>query len=188
MSPFEVTPLDFQRKAGTSEDDMIAQAEEHFWSAGGTSYLLFGSPKNNTSRGIELSIDSDSGIMFAVMNQCERLINRYLKLQSSTSKFKITFLPVTIYNWQKVLKEYTTLATYGVPVKAAICAIAGLQPMDIPGMNFVETELLNVLDLRPMASSHTQTSSPGRPSNELNGDPLSDSGEQTADDDENVNR
>jgi len=188
MSPFKVDTLDFQRKNGTSNDDMISQAEEHFWSAGGTSYLLFGSPKNNTSRGIELSIDSDSGIMFAVMNQCERLINRYLKLQSSASKFKITFLPVTIYNWQKVIKEYTSLATYGVPVKAAICAIAGLQPMDIPGMNFVETELLNVLDLKPMASSHTQSASPGRPSNESNGEPLSDSGEQTADDDENANR
>lgn len=188
VAPFDIKDWDFQKANSKTDDDLIVQAEEHFWSASGTTYLLFGSPKNNTSRGIELSIGADQNVMFAVMNQCERLINRYLKYQGSAGKFKITFLPVTEFNWKEVLKEYTTLATYGVPVKAAMCAIAGLQPADIPGMDFIEKEILKMVDLTPLASSHTQSASPGRPSNEDKGEPLSDAGEQTADDDENVDR
>ena len=188
-SPFEITPIDFVKNNVSNDNDLIATSEEHFWSSTGTSYLLFGSPKNSTSRGIEMSIQADECSMFAAMNQCERLINRYLKCQSGTSKFKINFLPVTRFNWDKMLAKYVELTTYGIPVKSAVCAIMGMQPADIPGMDMIEKEYLGVLDLTPMASTHTQSStSAGRPTNESQGEPLSDAGEQTKDDDENANR
>lgn len=182
LSPFDIKDWDFQKSGGIADIDIVSRAEEQFWSATGTSSLLFGSTKNNSSLGMKLSIAADESVMIAVMNQCERLINRYLKNVSSTSKFRINLLPVTIYNQEDMVKKYKDAASYGIPVKSVYGALMGLSPADMLGMDYVEREILQVENLVPMVSSHTISSDSddgGRPTAEESGEEISDAGEAT---------
>lgn len=188
MMPMKMSSIKFEQSGGVNDVDTVVRAEEQFWREGGTSPLLFGSSDNDTAGALKLSVTADEQLVFGLMNQCERLVNRILKQMSGTQKFKLTFLPATVFNKQDEITKYKEAATLGIPVKAAYAALLGLSPLDVLGANYVELELLNMGDLTPLQSSFTQTSDsgPGRPQS-ADGD-LTESGEQTRATDANANR
>lgn len=175
-SPMEVTDFNFEKSGSLSELDTVIQAEEQFWNSTGTSALLFGNSKNKTAGALGLSINADEEVMFAFMEQCQRLVNRRLKKLSGKIKFKINFLPITIYNQKNTVDMYSKVLTYGYPVKRAACAALGLTPDDVNSQAYFENE---VLDLKtqfvPVQTSHTQSNNVvGRPTE------TGDAGEVTA--------
>lgn len=186
MMPMKMSAINFEQSTGVNDVDTVSRAEEQFWREGGTSPLLFGSADNNTAGALKLSMLANEEIMFALMAQAERLINRILKQMSGTQKFKITFLPATVLNRDTVASMYKEAATLGIPVKSAYAALLGLSPNDVVGMNYVEMAMLGMGELTPLASSYTQTASPGRP--EMNEEDLTPSGAQSRGDDVNANR
>lgn len=190
ISPFELKDFKFDQAAGVAEIDTIARSVQNFWSTAGTSALLHGAV-NSTAGVTKLAIKNDETLVFALMKQCERVLNRYLKTQlSGTYRFKVTFLPVTVFNRDEYISKYREAITYGIG-KSYYIASLGIPQGDIAGLDYIEDELIN-LDgrLSPLQSSNTmsaeQSESAGRQA--LSDDELGDAGEATRDSGANDNR
>lgn len=185
MSPMKMSSINFEKSSGTQDVDTVSRSEEQFWREGGTSPLLFGSANNDTAGALKLSIAADEEIVFGIIAQAERLLNRILKQMSGTQKFRINILPATVFNRDDLIAKYKEAATLGIPVKSAYAALLGLSPNDVMGMDYVEMNILNMGDLTPLNSSYTQSAA-GRPAS-ADGN-LSEAGQQTRDDNTNANR
>ena len=185
MAPMKLDSMKFEQSAGVQDVDTVSRAEEQFWREGGTSPLLFGSADNDTAGALKLSIAADEEMIFGLIVQAERLLNRILKQISGTQKFKINILPATVFNRDNLLSAYKEGTTLGIPIKSAYAALLGLSPSDVMGMNYIEMDILNMGELTPLSSSYNQSDA-GRPQSD-DGD-LSEAGTQTRDDDTNANR
>lgn len=184
-TPTSLNAINFEKSSGTQDVDTVSRSEEQFWREGGTSPLLFGSADNDTAGALKLSIAADEEIVFGIIAQAERLLNRILKQMSGTQKFRINILPATVFNREDLIAKYKEAATLGIPVKSAYAALLGLAPSDVMGMDYIEMNILNMGELTPLNSSYTQSEA-GRPASD-DGD-LSEAGQQTRDDDTNANR
>jgi hypothetical protein len=139
---------------------------------------LFGDAANTTAAALNLSVRTDEELVYAAMAQCERLVNRRLKLLPGSLKFSINILPVTIFNQEKMIGYYKEAATYGLPTKMAYAASVGIPAAQVEGLNFLENDVLKLNDkFIPLASSHTQSGDTGRPP--LSDDALGEAAEQT---------
>ena len=188
ISPMKIESFDFDKSSGTADVDTVSRAEKQFWFDSGTSSLLHGSDVSNTAGALKLSIKSDEEIMFGLMAQAERLINRMLKSMPGTVKFKIQFLPVTIFNQEEQIGYWKDAAALGVPgSKAAYAATLGIHQADLAGMDYVERNLIGTDSWTPLQSGYTIGSNKGgRPS--AGDTDLDAAGEATRGSDANANR
>lgn len=157
MSPMKVTDFNFDNNGSLRETDIVARAERQFWQDSGSSALLFGDAANTTAGALKLSIRADEELVFGWVNQCERIINRILKTISGTQKFKITFLPVTVYNLTEMVDLYKNAASLGMPTKSAYASALKVNTIDIPGIDYIEREILNMDKLIPLRSSYNSS-------------------------------
>lgn len=190
ISPMKIEGFDFDKNAGTNDVDTVSRAEKQFWFASGTSSLLHGDDTSDTAGTLKLSVRADEEIMFGMMSQAERLINRMLKSMSGTVKFKIQFLPVTVFNQEEQINYWKDAAALGIPgSKVAYAATLGVHQADLPGMDFIEQNIVETGSWTPLQSGYTVGGSDdegGRPE-ESDGE-LGDAGEKTRDADSNENR
>lgn len=190
ISPLKIESFDFDKNSNASDVDTVARAEKQFWFDSGTSSLLHGSDVSNTAGALKLSIRSDEEIMFGMMAQAERLINRILKMMPGTVKFKIQFLPTTIFNQEEQIGYWKDAAALGIPgSKAAYAATLGVHQADLPGMDYIERTLIGVDEWAPLQSGYTigdSNSKGGRPAE--SDENLDDAGEATRASDANANR
>lgn len=188
FSPFELKSYDFEQSGTTAQIDMTARATENFFSAAGTPSLLHGA-SNNTSGVTKLAIKVDEGIAFSLMAQCEKIVNRLLKTLSGTQKFKINFLPVSIFNREEMLSKYKEALNYGIG-KLQYMSCLSIPQYDIVNLNFIENEVLGIDDkLTLLKTSSTQSADDaptGRPASDET--ELDDEGVATRDNDANDNR
>lgn len=188
MMPMKMDSIKFEQ-AASNDVDSVVRAEEQFWRMGGTSPLLFGSADNDTAGALKLSLKTDEALVFGLMNQCERLVNRIMKQMSGTQKFKLNFLPATIFNKDEMVSQYKDAATLGIPVKSAYAALLGKQPLDLIGDDYVEMNILDMGNLTPLSSSYNQgtgAGEAGRPA--AKEEDLGAEGEKTRDSGSNDNR
>ena len=123
-----------------------------------------------------------------MVQQFERVINRYLKTGfSGSTKFKITILPITVFNKEEYLKYYKEAAAFGIG-KSQYAAALGIPQCDLAGLVYLENQLIPFDELTPLKSSYTTTDSesPGRPQSDET--ELDDAGAETRDNDTNANR
>lgn len=152
-SPMAVEPINFQNDR--VDFDGVGKATRDFWEGSGASQLLFSS-QNNSSAGLSMSIKSDEEIVFNLLTQIERWINRYLKAEHNDLMFNVNILPVTRFNQDTVYKMYLETAQYGIPVKSHISATVGLDPIEVMNMSYLENDLLKMHEeWIPLQSSHT---------------------------------
>lgn len=186
ISPFELKSYDFEQSGTTAQIDNVARANENFFASAGTSALLHGAT-NSTSGVTKLAIKVDEAFSFSIMYQCGAIINRFLKLLSGTVKFKVNFLPVSIYNKEEMIDQYKSALDFGIG-KLQYAACMGIAQHDILGQAYVESELLDFDSVfTPLKRSSTQPSEangPGRPQS----DDVSEEGEETRDNDANDNK
>lgn len=97
ITPFKIKDFTFDKSSESSQVNSVSRATENFFAAAGTSAQLHGIT-NDTSSVTKLAIKVDEAYSFVYVEQCEQIINRFLKLMSGTQKFKIRFLPVTQFN------------------------------------------------------------------------------------------
>lgn len=189
ISPMEITDYKFERSTGTSDVDTVSRASQQFWQDSGTSSLLFGDSTNATAGGLKLSIKADEQMMHGYMVQAERLINRILKNMSGTIKFRIQFLPMTIFNQDDQIQFYRDAATLGVPgSKAAYAACLYMRQAALPGLDYVERTVMGSDDWFPLVSGYTignPYDDGGRPA--MDDEDLSAGGERTRGADSNGN-
>jgi hypothetical protein len=183
-SPMKIDAIKLDRKQ--TDTDQVAHAERDYYNAAGVSQFLFNSEKV-TSVGLSKSINTDEQIVFALLRQFERWVNRKLKNFNTKYKFRIRFLNTTVFNVDDVFEKYLKAAQYGMPVKLALGASLGLSGSEMANMVFLENEIMELHDtLIPLSSSHTQSSKgeKGRP--QKSEDELTESGVKTRDTDGNV--
>lgn len=156
VSPMKIESFEFDKSGGTQDVDTVSRAENQFWSETGTSRLIHGSDDNNTAGALKLSIRTDEELMFGMMSQAQRLINRILKNMSGTVKFKIEFLPITIFNEDEKAAMYKDAATLGIPgSKLAYAATIGMKQVDLPGLSFIENTIIDCGSWMPLQSGYT---------------------------------
>lgn len=187
LTPFKLDTFTFENKS-TADIDDFSNATSNFWASAGTSGLLHGK-ENNTSGVTKLSIKNDETFVMPMIKQFERVLNRYLKTGfSGSTKFKISILPVTVFNREEYLKYYKEAASFGVG-KSLYAAALGIPQNDVAGLNYLEKEVIHFDELSPLKNSYTTSGNDtesGRPENE-DGD-LTESGEKTRDSDTNANK
>ena len=182
-SPMPINDINFEKDR--AETDNIAKSVRDFWAASGVNQHLFGTEKTS-STGLDKSIKVDEIILFSILRQFERWTNRRIKQIGGNFKFFAGFLNMTEFNRNDVIKEYSELAKFGVPVKEELCAATGLTPADLVNKPFFELDVLNLNEkFEPLRSSHTQGDAPsGAP--KVDDDELSDEGLKTRDDEKNA--
>lgn len=188
MSPMKVSSWDFEKSGAVSGSDDVEKAESSMWTEAGVNPTIFGGGAKDNSTAVKMSTVSDQMIVFAVMRQIERWVNRKLKSVSTAYKFKINILDVTYFNAQEMHDKYIKDGQYGLPVRSAIMATAGYSPSDMENMLYLENDVLGLNEQEvPLKSSNTMsgdsnaaTDEGGRPTNASQGKDLTDAGENTA--------
>lgn len=194
ISPMDLKDFDFEHSGATDQVDIVARAEDNYWASNGTSALLHGSSSNTTAGALKLSIRSDEAFIKPIIKQIELIVNRILRDHTTaTQKYKINVLPVTIFNYDEMLKLYKEAATLGIPnAKSAYAATLGTLAYDVLGTNMTELEFLHFDQVVPLQSGYTignssgENEEAGRPAS--NEEDLSESGETTRETDANSNR
>lgn len=187
LTPMKLTDWNFDRSGVNSDTDEVANAEASFFTKAGVNKILFGGGEDPSASTLNLCTVNDQEIVFAVMRQLERWVNRKLKSVSSSYKFRINFLPVTHFNIAEMHERYLKDATYGIPTRTAALATAGYAGTDYENMTYLENEILGLGNTeKPLTSSNTQSGAVagdegGRPTNASKGEGLSDAGNVTAD-------
>lgn len=188
LSPFDLKDYSFEQSGTTAQIDAVARANENYFAEAGTTALLHGAT-NDTSGVTKLAIKVDEAFAFGLMYQCERIVNRFLKLLSGTVKFKIHFLDVSVFNREDKIEQYRSSMNYGIG-KLEFCAVMDIRQHDILGENYIESEIIGINELfTPMKTASTQSSDEaqaGRPT--LGDGDISDEGEETRDGDKDANR
>lgn len=195
MSPMKVSSWNFEKSGAVSGSDDVEKAEASMWTQAGVNSILFGGGDKDSATSVKWSTINDQMIVFTVMRQIERWINRKLKSVSTAIKFKVNILDVTYFNRQEMHDQYVKDGQYGLPVRSAIMATAGYSPSDMENMLYLENEVLGLKELEvPLTSSNTQsadsdaaTDDGGRPTNASKGKDLSDAGAVTQENDSNAN-
>lgn len=183
-SPMDIEGIKLERYQ--KEKDSVAEAERDFYNSSGVSQLLFNSDKVSSS-GSQKSAQTDEQILFAVLRQIERWVNRKLKNFGGQYKFKANFLNITEFNKKEVFDMYLKAAQYGMPVKMMLGASLGLSPSSMAHMAFLENDILNLHEeLIPLSSAHTQSGKDGAGAPKKSEDELSDSGAKTRETDGNI--
>lgn len=181
LTPMPIEKISFE-KTNTGDSDTISEAEEHLYSASGTSSLLFNNSKAS-SNALLLSIKVDQAMTYGIVKSIESVINRFIHGQSYGKNFKVTFLDCSPFNRKELGDAYIKACSYGLPMISYYAASQGMAQDEVDNMNFLESSVLNLTSrFKPLQSSATQSSavedsSPGRSRKEA-GD-LTDSGEQT---------
>lgn len=186
LTPMKLTDWNFDRSGANSDTNEVAKAEASLFTEIGVNKILFGGGEDPSASTLSICTINDQMIVFAVMRQLERWVNRKLKSVSSSYKFRINFLPVTHYNIAEMHERYLKDATYGMPTRTAALATTGYAGTDYENMTYLENEILGLGNGEiPLKSSNTQSGSAGdeggRPTNASKGEGLSDAGNVSAD-------
>lgn len=181
VSPMKVQDFTFEKSGALSDTDIVSRAEDQFWRQAGVNSLIFGAGDDPSSSTIATSIHADEAICFRVLRQIERWVNRQLKYVSGKYKFSVRFLDVTVYNWREVGDAYIKLGQYGIPVRTAISSIYNISPATYENLMWLENDVMRYYESEiPLQSSNTISGEVGHPTNESKGLPLTDRGEESA--------
>lgn len=188
VSPFKMEEHDFQNSAATAQIDAVGRATENFFSSAGTTALVHGI-SNATSSVTKLALSVDVAYAFGYVNQCASIVNRYLRQLTGTQKFKVTFLPVNIFNRGEMLDYYRNALNYGMG-KVEYMACLGVPQHDIANKSYIENDIILFNDtLKPPKTAATlsaEDDAGGRPPE--SDDEIDAAGEATRDSDANANR
>lgn len=164
--------------------DTVAEAEDAFYNDAGISKILFNS-SNASGAALTKGIIVDEMVVFKLLKQCERWVNRKLKTYCKKVYFKTHFLEITHMNKDDYIRNLKEAVAFGVPVKLRYAVALGLTPSSILHNQYIENDILNISDnWIPLKSSHTisdkKKGNPGKSEDEL-----TESGQITRDKDSN---
>ena len=177
-------------KDSSNTRNNVSDAIEEIYNSAGISEELYNGSSSGTA--VTFSVENDSGFIYGLYRQFERWTNRYIKLKKynkSTFKFYFYLLDITIFNRDNVSKRYKESCTLGVPVVDKFMATLDMTPSRALGAYITHNEIFDFYNkFKPLTSSYNATvdsSEAGRPTNEENGELLSEEGEKTKDNDKN---
>lgn len=197
MTPFVMGDLSFAANK-QSDDTSLTDAENTFWFDSGTSPLIFGSTKATSSDSLKLSVKPDIKIAFDVLKQIELYFNILIKKMNYVNEFEISFNMQSIFDADEIANRDFKAAQYGVAgSKLKYASDLGLEPIDVVSLSYLEDSVLGIgsdIFTHPLISSNTlsggkvdtgannstDSETGGRPTNDSKGEPLTDNGEKSA--------
>jgi hypothetical protein len=179
-SPLEAEAIDFAQ--ADNKNSIVGLGNKEFWDTSGTSPVMFGEGQLNAS-GLQASIKTDELFVEHLYKQFERFVNFQLKQVTGRFRFRIKF-EGTKFDRQERFERAIQAVQYGAPVSLLATSL-GKTPQEF--MNLIDfEESMGWKDrMKPLMSSHTTSGKEGgRPKQSTVGD----AGEQTRDDETNLNR
>lgn len=178
-------------KDNTNNTNNLSDAIENLYDSSGVPSSLFNG--STASSSMKLAIENDASFVYRLYRQFERYMNRFIKLRKfnrTNYKFAFRIQDSTVYNRDSVSDAFLKAAEHGLPFKMDYAVSLGVSQNRIIGNLFAENVGLELHNqLIPLPTSYTLSSDDvGRPTNESTGEDLSESGQQTLDDDSNANR
>jgi hypothetical protein len=173
-SPCPVQVLNLQDNSNKTQRDNIGMAENSVFNSAGISQSVLNAT-NNLS--FKVSVQNDEAISLRLLDMYKRWLDNKLEylIPSGNYYYEIFFPPITVYNRDEKITEYTSLIAYGYP-KLPLVVATGIKQSTFMNMLEFENSYLKLQDkMIPAMSSHTQTTTDGgRP--ESDEADLSDSG------------
>lgn len=178
-------PISFKDSNNTRNN--VSDANDEIYNSSGVSKELYNGSSSGTA--LTYSIENDSGYIYRLYRQFERWVNRYIKTKKynkATFKFHFYLLDMTIFNRDNVTKRYKEACTLGVPVVDKFLSALDMTPSRTLGSYILHNDVFDFYNkFKPLTSSYNTTSEVGRPTNESNGELLSEEGEKTAEGEKN---
>lgn len=189
LSPFEIDTVDFNEN--TAEDtNIINKAYQNLIEANGD--IVCNSNKITNSTSFKLALMADSFSAMAPVTQINTWINLYIKHNLGVENVIVEFSDVSKYFEEDRINLLLKLGQYGVPVKAELASLAGLNPAKCRSMEYIEEKLGLAKNkwIAPLVSSNIQSgmteNGDGSEGRAKSDEPLSDEGEATRDGDKNA--
>lgn len=189
----QATPISFKNSSNTRNN--VSDAIDEIYNSSGESRELYNGSSSGTA--VTLSVENDAGFVYGVYRQFERWVNRYIKAKKynkAAYKFKFWMLDATVFNRDKVSQRYKDPVGLGATVVDRWLASVDKTPSTTFGSYILHKDIYdyanNFVSLSSAynSSASTDNEGAGRPTNESEGELLSDSGEQTKDSDANADR
>lgn len=179
-------------KASTNTTNNVSDATEQMYDTAGVSSEIFNS--SSTATAVKMALENSSAFVYHTYRQFERWINRFIKLRKyNRTNFKFSFylLDETIFNRDDVTSRYKDSATLGLPVVDKYLASIDMTPSRVLGAYVTHNDIFDYYNkCKPLSSTYnsTQTSASeaGRPTNESQGEVLTDEGEKTSEEEKNI--
>lgn len=150
-TPMDIDVVTFDKDS--ADRDGVAKATKDFWDSSGTTQNLFSSD-NKTSQGINKSIETDEQVIFTILKQIQRWLNRHIALNNYSKYFKCAMIEVTHFSKEAVIKRYIENSQYGFPVKTFLSSLLGVEPVAFASMAMLENDILELHEnMIPLKSS-----------------------------------
>lgn len=169
----------------------VSDALDEVYNSSGVSQELYNGSSSGTA--VNLSVENDSGFVYGVYRQFERWINRFIKIRKynkNNFKFNFYLLDTTIFNRDNVIKKYKEACTLGINVIDKFLASLDMTPARTLNAYTLHTDIFDFQNrFIPLSSSYNSSSDEaGRPTNASKGETLDITGQQTEDNDSNIDR
>ena len=187
----DAIPISFKENANSRNN--VKDAVENIYDDAGISNELFNS--SSTATAMKYAIENNSGFCYSVLRQLERWINRFIKerrYNKPTYKFNFYILNETIFNQDDIINRYKDAVALGTTVIDKYVASLGMTPSEVLGSFVTHNDVFDFYNnFRPLATSYNSSPSEiegknGRPTNEEKGKVLTEAGEQTKEQEQNV--
>lgn len=180
-------------KDSSNTRNNVSDAVDEMYDNSGISKEMFNGSSSATA--VKLSVETDSAMIYPLYRQFERWVNRFLRIRKYNKpnyKFAFAILDATIYNRDDVTARYKDAVTLGATVIDKWLCSMGMTPSKMLG-SFTAHDVIfdfhsHFEPLKSAYNSSDDEAKTGRPTNESKGEPLSDEGERTQDNNLNEDR
>lgn len=144
-----------------SNIDGVQEAVGNFWEASGTTKDLF-TGESSTDASAKRATATDEQIVFSMINQIERWLNRSLKFiengKSAKYKFRVSILKTTEFNIDDFIARELKVGQFSIPNKIRLCVAMGMNQSEASDMAFLENEVLEFPEKwKALISSNTMS-------------------------------
>ena len=187
------TPISFKDSSNTRNN--VSDAVDELYNSSGISREMYNGSSSGTA--LTFSVENDSGFIYNLYRQFERLCNRFIKMRKYNKpafKFLFYLVDVTIFNRDNVSKRYKEAASLGASVIDKWLATLDLTPSRTFGSFILHKDIFdfqnNFVPLQSSFNSSVNDGSNegGRPTNKSKGEVLDEAGEKTENLDSNKDR
>jgi hypothetical protein len=188
LSPLDLNVIEFKDN-DASDVNVLSKAYSNLIEANGS--IILNSNKITNSQSFKLALKAECEDAMSMTPQVNAWLKLYLKYNYNVETVAVEFSDISPYFMDEEIEKMTKLAGLGLPVKTKLAALAGTNPQESFGMDFLERQLLKLGTERwvnPLVSTNTQSGingDSGAPTKE-DGE-LTDEGEATRDGGKNDN-
>lgn len=157
LSPLDLDVIEFKDN-DASDVNVLSKAYSNLIEANGS--IILNSNKITNSQSFKLALKAECEDAMSLTPQLNAWLKFYLKYNYNVETVAVEFSDVSPYFMDDEIEKMTKLAGLGLPVKTKLAALAGANPQESFGMDFLERQLLKIGTERwtnPLVSSNTQS-------------------------------